>query len=155
MVWGLDFAAPHRGSRCGTWGVPDRTVRDCGRGYRGGTAPVEVTSGQSQDRHRLNRGGDRQLNWALYFVAVTRQRCCPVAKDYMARRTSEGKTEREATRCLKRFIARHAFSGYSSTPNCTLTRHRSIGSAVGHGVERIADLSSPTAAELAEPRREH
>ncbi|HSH11069.1 MAG TPA: IS110 family transposase, partial [Ilumatobacter sp.] len=74
------------------WSHPGRCHSEAAYARLGGTAPVEVTSGQSQDRHRLNRGGDRQLNRALYFVAVTRQRCCPVTKDYMARRTSEGKT---------------------------------------------------------------
>jgi transposase len=91
------------------WSHPGRCHSEAAYARLGGTAPVEVTSGQNQDRHRLNRGGDRQLNWALYFVAVTRQRCCPITKDYMARRTSEGKTQREATRCLKRFIARRVW----------------------------------------------
>lgn len=91
------------------WSHPGRCHNEAAFARLGGTAPIEVTSGQKQDRHRLNRGGDRQLNRALYFVAVTRQRCCPETKDYMARRTSEGKTEREATRCLKRFIARRVW----------------------------------------------
>ncbi len=88
------------------WSHPRRCHSEAAYARLGGTAPIEVTSGQNQDRHRLCRGGDRQLNRALYFVAVTRQRCCPITQDYMARRTSQGKTEREATRCLKRFIAR-------------------------------------------------
>jgi transposase len=91
------------------WSHPGRCHSEAAYARLGGTAPVEVTSGQNQDRHRLNRGGDRQLDRALYFVAVTRQRCCPETKDYMARCTSEGKTEREATRCLKRFIARRVW----------------------------------------------
>ena len=88
------------------WSHPGRCRSEAAYPRLGGIAPIEVTSGQNQDRHRLNRGGDRQLDRALYFVAVTRQRCCPTAQDYMARRASEGKTEREATPCLKRFIAR-------------------------------------------------
>ena len=91
------------------WSHPGRCHSEAAFARLGGTAPVEVTSGQNQDRHRLNRGGDRQLNRALYFVTVTRQRCCPVTQDYLARRTSEGKTEREAIRCLKRFIARRVW----------------------------------------------
>ena len=91
------------------WSHPGRCHSEAAYARLGGTAPVEVTSGQNQDRHRLNRGGDRQLNRALYLVAVTRQRCCPITKDYMARRTSEGKTKREVTRCLKRFIARRVW----------------------------------------------
>lgn len=91
------------------WSHPGRCHSEAAFARLGGTAPIEVTSGQNQDRHRLNRGGDRQLNRALYFVAVTRQRCCPITQDYLARRSSEGKTEREAIRCLKRFIARRVW----------------------------------------------
>src|SRR5215211_5352632 len=69
-------------------------------------SPVEATSGQNQTRHRLNRGGDRQLNRALYLVAITKRRCDPATKAYIARRVAEGKTEREAIRCIKRFLAR-------------------------------------------------
>ena len=68
-----------------------------------------ATSGQNQTRHRLNRGGDRQLNRALYLVAVTKQRCDPATRAYIARRVAEGKTEREAIRCIKRFLARRVW----------------------------------------------
>ena len=91
------------------WSHPGRCRSEAAFARLGGTAPNEMTSGLNQDRHRLNRGGDRKLNWALYFVAVTRQRCCPETKEYMDMRTSQGKTEREATRCLKRFIARRVW----------------------------------------------
>lgn len=74
-----------------------------------GTSPVPATSGQNQTRHRLNRGGDRQLNRALYLVAVTKQRCDPATRAYIARRVAEGKTEREAIRCIKRFLARRVW----------------------------------------------
>jgi transposase len=100
------------------WSHPGRCHSEAAYARLGGTAPIEVTSGQNQDRHRLNRGGDRQLNRALYFVAVTRQRCCPITQDYMARRTSEGKTEREATRCLKRFIARRVWRLLEHPESC-------------------------------------
>lgn len=91
------------------WSHPGRCRSEAAFARLGGAAPIEMTSGLNQDRHRLNRGGDRQLNRALYFVAVTRQRCCPETKEYMDMRTSQGKTEREATRCLKRFIARRVW----------------------------------------------
>ena len=68
-----------------------------------------ATSGQNQTRHRLNRGGDRQLNRALYLVAVTKQRCDPTTKAYIARRVADGKTEREAIRCVKRYLARRVW----------------------------------------------
>ena len=57
-------------------------------------------------RHRLNRGGNRQINPILYRIAVTQARCSPQARAYLERRTGEGKTRREAVRALKRFLAR-------------------------------------------------
>jgi transposase len=91
------------------WSHPGRCRNEAAYARLSDSAPIEATSGQSQNRHRLNRGGDRQLNRALYFVAVTRQRCCPLTKTYITRRTSEGMTEREAIRCIKRFIARRVW----------------------------------------------
>jgi transposase len=69
-----------------------------------GTAPVPASSGQTQ-RHRLNRGGNRQLDRALHTMALVQIRIHPPAQVYLARRTAEGKTWREATRCLKRHLA--------------------------------------------------
>jgi transposase len=73
-----------------------------------GVAPIPVSSGKTS-RHRLDRGGNRQINAALHRVAVTRARCHPQTRDYIARKTAEGKTRREAIRCLKRHLARHAW----------------------------------------------
>ena len=73
-----------------------------------GVAPLEASSGQNT-RHRLNRRGDRQLNRALHTIAVTRSRYCPHTQAYIAKRTAEGKTPREAQRCLKRYIARQIY----------------------------------------------
>jgi transposase len=70
-----------------------------------GLAPIPVSSGNT-NRHRLDRGGNRQINAAIHRVAVTRARCHPETRDYIARRRSEGKTTREAIRCLKRHLAR-------------------------------------------------
>jgi len=73
-----------------------------------GLAPIPVSSGKS-NRHRLDRGGNRQINAALHRVAVTRARCHPETHDYLARKTAEGKTQREAIRCLKRHLARRVW----------------------------------------------
>ena len=73
-----------------------------------GVAPLEASSGHNT-RHRLNRRGDRQLNRALHTIAVTRSRYCPHTQAYIAKRTAEGKTPREAQRCLKRYIARQIY----------------------------------------------
>jgi len=69
-----------------------------------GTAPIPASSGQTS-RHRLNRGGNRQLNRALHTIALTQVRTDPRAKAYMTRRRAEGKSWLEALRCLKRHLA--------------------------------------------------
>jgi transposase len=71
-----------------------------------GVAPVPASSGQTQ-RHRLSRGGDRQLNRALHTIVLHRRQHDAATKDYIARRVAEGKTKRDATRLLKRYLARH------------------------------------------------
>ncbi len=74
-----------------------------------GVSPLDASSGRQQ-RHRLNRTGNRRLNRALYIIAVTQVRIHPPAMAYYARRQSEGKTNREALRALKRYIARAVFN---------------------------------------------
>jgi transposase len=70
-----------------------------------GLAPIPVSSGRT-DRHRLDRGGNRQINAAIHRVAVTRARCHAETIQFVARKKAEGKTHREAIRCLKRHLAR-------------------------------------------------
>lgn len=70
-----------------------------------GTAPIPVSSGKRQ-RHRLHRGGDRQLNRALHTIAITRARRDPETRAYLDRKIAEGKSRNEALRCLKRHLAR-------------------------------------------------
>jgi transposase len=73
-----------------------------------GVSPVEASSGKTS-RRRLNRGGDRQANAALYRIALSRLRWDQPTRDYLDKRITEGKTRREAMRCLKRYIAREAY----------------------------------------------
>jgi transposase len=73
-----------------------------------GVAPVPASSGQTT-RQRLSRGGDRQLNRALHTIVLHRRQHDPATKDYIARRVAEGKTKRDATRLLKRYLARHLY----------------------------------------------
>jgi transposase len=70
-----------------------------------GLAPIPVSSGKTS-RHRLDRGANRQINAAVHRIAVTRARCHPQTRDYIARKRAEGKTSRQAIRCLKRHLAR-------------------------------------------------
>ncbi|MFJ5221182.1 IS110 family transposase [Streptomyces sp. NPDC088354] len=73
-----------------------------------GASPVEASSGKTQ-RRRLNRGGDRQANSALYTIVLARMRWDTRTRAYIERRISEGKTRREAIRCLKRYVAREIY----------------------------------------------
>jgi transposase len=73
-----------------------------------GVAPIPASSG-STGRQRLDQGGNRQINAALHRVIVTRARCHQPTRDYIARRLAEGKSTREAIRCLKRYLTRHVW----------------------------------------------
>ena len=73
-----------------------------------GVAPVPASSGSST-RHRLDRGGNRRLNCALHRIAVTQGRCHAQAREFLARKQAEGKTRKEALRCLKRHLARRVW----------------------------------------------
>jgi transposase len=79
-----------------------------------GIAPIPASSG-NRTRVRLDRGGNRQLNAAIHRIAVTQLRCHQPAKDYIARRLSEGKTKREALRCLKRHLIRTIYNTMHNT----------------------------------------
>ena len=91
------------------WSHPGRCRSEAAFARLAGAAPIDATSGQNQTRRRLSRGGDRQLNRALYHVAITKQRCDPTTRAYIARRVAAGKTEREAIRCIKRYLARRVW----------------------------------------------
>ena len=73
-----------------------------------GTSPVDASSGRQQ-HHRLNRGGDRQLNCALHVITLARVRHHPETASYYARLLDSGKSTREARRRVKRALARHFY----------------------------------------------
>ena len=89
-------------------GDPSRMTSEASFAALAGTSPVDASSGK-QRRHRLNRGGDRQLNWALHVVALARIRHHPTTAAYYQRLLATGKTTREARRCVKRALARHFY----------------------------------------------
>ena len=91
-----------------SWSHPGRLRSEACFARLAGVAPVPASSGQTQ-RHRLSRGGDRQLNRALHTIVLHRRQHDPATSDYIARRVAEGKTRREATRLLKRYLARHLY----------------------------------------------
>jgi hypothetical protein len=90
------------------WSHPGRLRSEAAFAMLAGAAPIPASSGQQQ-RHRLNRSGDRELNCALRTVVITRMACDPRTQAYFERRRQEGKTDREIQRCLKRYVARRLF----------------------------------------------
>jgi transposase len=102
------------------WSHPGRCRSEAAFARLAGAAPLPATSGQSQNRHRLNRGGDRQLNNALYVVALTRTAHHEPTRNYRLKRRAEGKTDREIRRCLKRYIARRVWRLLEHPPTAKL-----------------------------------
>lgn len=91
------------------WGSdPNRVTSEAAFAALCGVSAVETSSGE-RIRHRLNRGGDRQANAALYRMVIVRLRYDPTARTYLQRRISNGKTKKEAIRCLKRYAARQLY----------------------------------------------
>lgn len=101
-------------------GDPSRMRSEASFAALAGTSPVQASSGQTQ-RHRLNRGGDRQLNRALHIIALHRSRWHPQTAVYHQRLLATGKTPREARRCIKRQLARHFYHQLKTTPTLALT----------------------------------
>ena len=103
----------------GQLGPGKRFPTDACLANHSGAAPLEASSGEVV-RHRLNRGGNRQLNAILERIALTQGRGDPDARAYLSRRRGEGKTEREARRALKRFICRAIWRAWQDCPIPTL-----------------------------------
>ena len=91
-----------------SWSHHGRLRNDAAFAMLAGTAPIPASSGQTI-RHRLNRAGDRQLNYALHTITLARLQHDPASRAYAARRRAEGKTPREIKRCLNRYLARRLF----------------------------------------------
>lgn len=87
---------------------PDRLTSEAGFAMLCGASPIPASSGKIQ-RHRLNRGGNRQANSALHMIVVCRIRTDQRTRDYVERRLAEGKSKREIMRCLKRYVARETY----------------------------------------------
>jgi transposase len=118
-----------------SWSHQNRLRSEAAFAMLGGSAPIPASSGQTI-RHRLNRGGDRQLNCALHTIVLTRLNHDPQTRDYAARRAAEGKTPREIKRCLKRYVARRLFrilkaSGPTPLPTVSPSHARRRGRLLG------------------------
>jgi transposase len=94
---------------------PDRMRSEAAFAHLCGVAPVPVSSGKTR-RHRLNRGGDRAANNAVYTVVLARLRLDERTRAYAARRTAEGLSKREIIRCLQRYVARELYHALVALP---------------------------------------
>jgi transposase len=88
---------------------PGRLRNEAAFAHLCGASPLDASSAKNQ-RHRLNRSGDRQANSALWHIVLTRMVYDPRTTEYINRRRTEGLTKKEAVRCLKRYVAREVFS---------------------------------------------
>lgn len=87
---------------------PERLKSDSAFAALCGFSPIEASSGKTT-RHRLNRGGNRQANHAMWRIVMVRLTCDPDTKAYVTRRRAQGKTDRDILRCLKRYVAREVY----------------------------------------------
>jgi transposase len=94
---------------------PERLHSDAAFAKLTGCCPIPASSGKT-NRHRLNQGGDRQANNALFTIALVRMRYHAPTRAYVARRTQQGKTKPEIIRCLKRYIAREVYTAITHPP---------------------------------------
>ena len=94
---------------------PDRLQSEAAFSMLCGSSPRPAGSGKTNGRHRLNRGGDRQANAALYRVALVRMRWHEPTRSYVQRRTQQGMSKPEIIRCLKRYIAREAYTALTAS----------------------------------------
>ena len=115
-----------------------------------GVAPIPASSGNTR-RQRLDRGGNRQINAALHRVIVTRARCHPPTRDYITRRRSEGKSTREAIRCLKRYLARQVWR-LLQTPRAERDHPQSLDTEATQGAVRARRCAAPPARRKRERR---
>lgn len=119
---------------------PDRITTEAGLAALCGVSPIPASSGKTT-RHRLNRGGDRQANCALHQIALCRMSCDQRTRAYIAKKRAEGKSTKEAMRCLKRAICREIYRLLTNPPEVPRTddlrplrqaRGISITTAAGH-----------------------
>jgi transposase len=112
-----------------SWSHPGRLRSEAAFAMLAGAAPIEASSGRVI-RHRLNRGGDLQLNRALHTIVMLRERYHEPTMRYVARHAAEGKSDREIRRCLKRTIARQLYR--------LLERTAAPGATPGYEQARVA-----------------
>ncbi len=118
---------------------PERLCTEAGFAALCGVSPIPASSGKTT-RHRLNRGGDRRANCAIHQIALVRMSCDRRTQAYIAKKTGQGKTTREAMRCLKRAIAREVFHLLTNPPEIpAIDDLRPARKARGWTLQHVAD----------------
>ncbi len=100
---------------------PDRITSEAAFAHLCGVAPIPANSGKNQNNFRLNRGGDRAANAALYRIVLCRLRYDERTRVYVERRTKQGKSKKHIIRCLKRYIAREVYAAIQTDLNPNIT----------------------------------
>lgn len=119
---------------------PERLTTNAGFAALCGASPVEASSGKHVS-HRLNKGGNRDANHALWRIVMVRMTCHQPTKDYVARRRAEGKSQRFIIRCLKRYVAREVHQLLLHPQLATTGRDlRQARRRLGHTQARIAEI---------------
>ena len=132
---------------------PERLSGDAAFAALCGASPVEASSGKTV-RHRLNQGGNRQANHALWRIAMVRMTCDPRTRAYAERRRAEGKTIREIVRCLKRYIAREVFVLLTNPkPVIAGADLRTARNAAGISLATVADQLGTWATRISQLER--
>ena len=135
---------------------PDRMRSEAAFANLCAAAPIPASSGKTT-RHRLNRGGDRRANHALWRIALVRMSNDERTRDYVARRTAEGKSKKEILRCLKRYIARQAYSAIVAPPTDLPPAGpalRQLRQDRGMSLRAVADVLNTTPTRISNLERE-
>ena len=96
---------------------PERIKNEAAFAKLAGTSPIPAGSGMTSGKHRINQGGRRQLNAAIYRTVIVRMRFHEPTIAYVARRTTEGKPKRDIIRCLKRYVIREVYHLVKTDPH--------------------------------------
>lgn len=155
-LMGLRGVGPHvaAGLLAAAGDNPNRMRSEAAFAKLCGACPIPASSGKTS-RHRLNRGGDRRANNALFTIVLVRMRHDPATRAYVARRTAEGKSRKEIMRCLKRFVAREVFAALTNPPADLPTGHqlRQLRLQAGHSLTAVCSAVRTTPTRLSNIER--
>jgi transposase len=153
---GLSCVGPHSAAQllAAAGDNPQRVRSEAAFAKLCGACPMPASSGKT-NRHRLNRGGDRRANNALFTIVLNRMQRDPVTRAYVERRTAEGKPKTEIMRCLKRYVAREIYEVLINPPTDLVTgdQIRELRTARGLSLTFVADHLSTTATHLSRLER--